>query len=288
MAPGVYDSVAGSPTAALSQLTRAAALLETSHRAALLPDTPAALAALVAVHCGEHDVAQSVLERAVRVRLGGPGAVIRHRLLLGWIALSRGAIPTARAALAAASPPGAALEPRDELLAAALEVALARRTGDLASLMPAWGRAREAIVRHPVDLFVLQQLGELSIAATRLRESSWVRPHLDEAAQLLARLGDPAAVGGAAALVGAAGGDHHRVPGRGAAARRGARSGGRRQPVRRGAGHRSAALGAAAGRRGRCGRGGGGGPGAARRRACPGRVASWPARRPSAPATGRR
>jgi DNA-binding CsgD family transcriptional regulator len=192
MAKGVYDSVAGSPTAALSALTRAAALLETSYRAALLPDTPAALAALVAVHCGEHDVAQSVLERAVRMRLGGPGAATRHRLLLGWIALSRGAVGAARAALQAASPPGAALEPRDELLAAALEVGLARRTGDLASLMPAWGRAREAIVRHPVDLFVLQQLGELSIAATRLREPSWVSPHLDEAAQLLARLGDPA------------------------------------------------------------------------------------------------
>jgi DNA-binding CsgD family transcriptional regulator len=192
MAKGVYDSVAGSPTAALSALTRAAALLETSYRAALLPDTPAALAALVAMHCGEHDVAQSVLERAVRMRLGGSGAATRHRLLLGWIALSRGAVGAARAALQAASPPGAALEPRDELLAAALEVGLARRTGDLASLMPAWGRAREAIVRHPVDLFVLQQLGELSIAATRLREPSWVRPHLDEAAQLLARLGDPA------------------------------------------------------------------------------------------------
>ncbi len=192
MAEGVYDSVAGSPTAALSKLTRAAALLETSYRAALLPDTPAALAALVAVHCGEHDVAQSVLERAVRMRLGGPGAATRHRLLLGWIALSRGAAPAARAALQAASPPGVALEPRDELLAAALEVALARRTGDLGSLMPAWGRAREAIVRHPVDLFVLPQLGELSIAATRLREPSWVRPHLDEAAQLLARLGGPA------------------------------------------------------------------------------------------------
>ncbi|GAA1250912.1 helix-turn-helix transcriptional regulator [Pseudonocardia aurantiaca] len=192
MAQGVYDSVAGSPTAALSQLTRAAALLESSPRAALLPDTPAALAALVAVHCGELDVAQSVLERAVRARLGGRGAAVRHRLLLGWIALFRGATPGARSALAAASPAGARLEPRDEFLAAALEVALARRTGDLAALMPAWGRAREAIVRHPVDLFVLQQLGELSIAATRLRESSWVQPHLDEATTLLARLGDPA------------------------------------------------------------------------------------------------
>lgn len=192
MAQGVYDSVAGSPTAALSQLTRAASLLEASQRAALLPDTPAALAALVAVHCGELDVAQSVLERALRVGLGGRGSVTRHRLLLGWIALFRGATGAARSALALASPPGAVLEPRDELLAAALDVALARRAGDLAVLMTAWGRAREAIVRHPVDLFVLQQLGELWVAATRLRESSWVRPHLDEATDLLSRLGDPA------------------------------------------------------------------------------------------------
>ncbi|GAA5123547.1 helix-turn-helix transcriptional regulator [Pseudonocardia adelaidensis] len=192
MAQGVYDSVAGSPTAALSQLTRAASLLEASQRAALLPDTPAALAALVAVHCGELDVAQSVLERALRVGLGGRGSVTRHRLLLGWIALFRGATGAARSALAVASPPGAVLEPRDEFLAAALDVALARRAGDLAVLMTAWGRAREAIVRHPVDLFVLQQLGELWVAATRLRESSWVRPHLDEATDLLSRLGDPA------------------------------------------------------------------------------------------------
>jgi DNA-binding CsgD family transcriptional regulator len=192
MAQGVYDSVAGSPTAALSQLTRAASLLEASQRAALLPDTPAALAALVAVHCGELDVAQSVLERALRVGLGGRGAVTRHQLLLGWIALFRGATGAARSALGVASPPGAVLEPRDELLAAALDVALARRAGDLAVLMTAWGRAREAIVRHPVDLFVLQQLGELWVAAARLRESSWVRPHLDEATELLSRLGHPA------------------------------------------------------------------------------------------------
>ncbi|MET0190394.1 MAG: hypothetical protein ABW212_15430, partial [Pseudonocardia sediminis] len=41
MARGILDSVEGSPTAALSQLARAAGLLETAHRAALLPDTPA-------------------------------------------------------------------------------------------------------------------------------------------------------------------------------------------------------------------------------------------------------
>ncbi|NIB30651.1 hypothetical protein HBB16_01170 [Pseudonocardia sp. MCCB 268] len=56
------------------------------------------------------------------------------------------------------------------------------------ALMRAWTRARQAIVRHPVDLFVLQPLGELVTAATGCQES-WVAPHLDEATALLNRLG---------------------------------------------------------------------------------------------------
>lgn len=187
MAQGVLESVVGAPTGAMSKLVRAAGLLEPPNRAALLTDTPAALAALVAVQCGELAVAQSVLDRAVRVGLGGCGAAVRHRLLLGWIAMYRGAHSTARAALDV----GVRLEPRDELLAAALEVALARRASDPAALMAGWARAREAIVHHPVDLFVLQPLSELRVAAARLREQSWVAPHLDEAAALLARLGNP-------------------------------------------------------------------------------------------------
>jgi DNA-binding CsgD family transcriptional regulator len=198
MARGVYDTITGSSTAALSQLARAAVLLEPTAATVLLPDTPAALAALVAAHCGELDVAQSVLERAVAAGLGGRIAVARHRLLQAWIAMSRGATTTARALLSevdtrATEGPDATgrLEPRDELVAAALEVGLARRCGDLAALMPAWGRAREAIVRHPVDLYVLQPLGELIVASARLREQAWVRPHLQEAHALLARLGYP-------------------------------------------------------------------------------------------------
>ncbi|MCX6466767.1 MAG: LuxR C-terminal-related transcriptional regulator, partial [Pseudonocardiales bacterium] len=188
VAQGVVESVVGAPTAAMSKLVRAAALLEPPHRAALLPDSPAALAALVAVQCGELAVAQSVLERAVRTGLGGCGARPRHRLLLGWIAMYRGAHAAARAELGEA---GARLEPRDELLAAGLEVALARRAGDRAALALGWARAREAIVHHPVDLFVLQALAELRVAAARLREQSWVAPHLEEAQHLLRRLGDP-------------------------------------------------------------------------------------------------
>lgn len=195
-ARGMLDSVQGSPTAALSGLARAAGLLESARGAALLPDTPAALAALVAVHTGEFDVAASVLHRALRTGLGGAPARPRHRLLLGWIALLRGATGAAEERLATvdaeAARAGRPLEPRDEFLAAALQVALARRNSDLGALMRSWTRARQAIVRHPVDLFVLQPLGELVTAATRLREESWVAPHLDEATALLERLGRPA------------------------------------------------------------------------------------------------
>jgi DNA-binding CsgD family transcriptional regulator len=185
-AEGVVESVTGSATAAMSMLVRAAALLP-PERAALLPDTPAALAGLVALHCGELDVARSALEKAVRT--GGPATQVRHRLLLGWLALHHGAHASVRATLAA-HPPGR-LEPRDELHAAALEVALARRANDPAALLTAWTRAREAIVHHPVDLYVLQPLAELRVAAARLGEPDWVQPHLDEAALLLRRLGDP-------------------------------------------------------------------------------------------------
>ncbi len=193
MAQGVYDSVAGSPTAALSKLTRAASLLESSHRAALLPDTPAALAALVAVHCGELDVAQSVLERAVRVRLGGRGGRRPTPVAAG---LDR-AVPRrhvrrpvgAGCGLTATGPAGAARRvPR-------------RRARGGAG--PAHRRPRDARCRRGAAR------GRRSSAtpSTCTCCSSWAssrwpprgcgsragcEPHLDEAAALLARLGDPA------------------------------------------------------------------------------------------------
>ncbi|HEU0087110.1 MAG TPA: helix-turn-helix transcriptional regulator, partial [Pseudonocardiaceae bacterium] len=191
MAQGMHESVTGSPTAALSTLTRAAALLEPSGHSALLPDTPAALAGLVALHVGHFDVAESVLDRAVACRLGGPLAMTRHRLLQAWSAMLRGDHGRAHALLRGSSVDEGRLEPRDELLAAALQVGLARREGDLRALHEAWRRAREAIVRHPVDLLALLPLGELIVGAARLRDQAWVAPHLAEAHALLDRLGNP-------------------------------------------------------------------------------------------------
>jgi DNA-binding CsgD family transcriptional regulator len=199
MATGVLESVLGSPMAApttapmtaLSTLTRAAALLEPGGRAVLLPDTPAALAAIVALHCGELDVAVSVLERALACGAGGSFACARYQLLLAWTAMIRGDTALARRWLARTVPKSGIREPREELFAAALAVGLARRESDIPLLQTAWAAARKAIVRHPADLFALLPLGELAVAAARLRDFDRVAPHLEQAWTLLERLGDP-------------------------------------------------------------------------------------------------
>jgi type II secretory pathway predicted ATPase ExeA len=187
MAQGVRESVCGSPTDALSALVRAAGLLEPAGRGVLLPDSPAALAALVGLHCGELGVAESVLDRAVRANVGGPLLATRHRLLQAWICMVRGQLSTAAEYLAATRP----REPRDWLFAVALEVGLARRNSDVQALRRIWAQACEAVVRHPVDLFTILPLGEFVVAAAKLRDEARLGPHLREAHALASRLGTP-------------------------------------------------------------------------------------------------
>lgn len=190
MADGIAASVDGPPTAALSTLVQAAALLEPAGRAVLLPDSPAALAALTALHCGELEIGERVLDRAAASGTGGPLLARRHRLLQAWIAMVRGRTVLAADRLASVTG-GRPLESRDLLFATALELGIARRNSDLGALQRGWGHALEALVRHPVDLFTLLPLGELAIAGARLGDLARLAPYLREARLLLARLGDP-------------------------------------------------------------------------------------------------
>ncbi|NJC64635.1 helix-turn-helix transcriptional regulator [Planosporangium flavigriseum] len=192
MARGVQETLAGSPTAALSALVQASALLEPAGRAALLPDSPAALAALVAMQSAEFDIAERVLDRAVAARMGGVLMARRHRLLHAWIQMVHGQTAAAAQALAAVTAGGAPLESRDLLFASALEMGIARRNSDVPALQRGWSHAREAIVRHPIDLFTLLPLGEFTIAAARLGELGALLPYLRDAHLLLERLGNPA------------------------------------------------------------------------------------------------
>ncbi|WP_328444115.1 helix-turn-helix transcriptional regulator [Amycolatopsis sp. NBC_00438] len=189
MARGIADSVSGCATETLSTLLGAAAMLEPALGGTLLPDTPAALAALAAVHTGELALAESVLTRALAGRIGGDLFAARHRLLLGWVAMAAGDLATAAEHRDAVA--GRTLEARDEFFFATLELGLARRSSDLVGLQRSWDRAYQASMRQQTDLFTLLPLGELVIAAARTGAHAKLAGQLERAHALLTRLGEP-------------------------------------------------------------------------------------------------
>lgn len=190
MARGVRDSVTASPTAALSALVRAAALIEPAGPGVLLADSPAALGAIIAVQGAELDTADTLLARAVRSGTGGALLAPRHSLLQAWILMLRGRSLAAEQHAPAAES-GALQYGRDVLLGAALRSGLARRNSDLVGLRATWPDACQALIGQPVDLFGLLPLAELTVAAARLGEQHRVADHLAQADHLLAELGDP-------------------------------------------------------------------------------------------------
>jgi len=191
LAAGMLETVDGDAAFALSHLVQAASLLESAGDAVLLPYSPAELVALVAEQSGEFSLGRTILGDAVAATLGGGLAHARHLLLHGWTALTRGTLDTARGVLDRVCVEGVTLEPGDELVAAGLATGLARQSGDSAGLAPAFARGRTALIRHPVDLYLLRPLGELAVAAAILDERASIAPHLAQAWALLARLGDP-------------------------------------------------------------------------------------------------
>ncbi|WP_240519316.1 helix-turn-helix transcriptional regulator [Amycolatopsis antarctica] len=189
MAEAIADSVSGTPADVLAPLISAAGMVEPAGGATLMPDSPAALAAIAALHSGEISLAESVLARALENGSGGPLFATRHRILLAWVAMTRGDLAEAAARLAPVG--GRALEPRDELFRRAVEVGLARRASDIPGMRRAWQHAYQAMMRHQADLFVLLPLGELTIAAARLGEHDRLDRHVAQATDLLSALGNP-------------------------------------------------------------------------------------------------
>lgn len=152
-----------------------------------MPDSPAALVALAAIHGGDPVRARSVIGRAVRA---GGDAVFRsrHLLLSAWIKMQDGQLPSAAADVAAA---GTELHRRDALWAAALHIAIARRSGDTGVLHKQWSTAMEVLAEYSIDLFALLPLAELWVAATRIRQVDQLEYPVNEAFALLDSLGSP-------------------------------------------------------------------------------------------------
>jgi DNA-binding CsgD family transcriptional regulator len=154
------------------------------------PDSPAALVTLAALHGGDAVRARSIIGRAVGADASddhgftGP----RHRLLLGWVRMLDGQLSAASAD--AASVPSS-LHRRDALWSAALRTAIARRGGDGGATQKYWYAAMDVLAEYSLDIYCALPLGELWVAAARLRQVDRVQHHIDEAFALLSALGDP-------------------------------------------------------------------------------------------------
>lgn len=176
------------PDRALPVLIEAAEAFEAGS-GVLVPDTPHAVAAIVASAAGDLTTASHLLDRAVHSGVGGPHAVVRHQLLAAWVHLRGGRLDAARAMVAAHSTD--ALPGRERLLCAALEVGLARRSGEASTLREVWPQARPALVRRTVDLLSAEPSEEILVAASRLGEGQLVEACLADLDVMAAGLDDP-------------------------------------------------------------------------------------------------
>ncbi|WP_239675728.1 LuxR C-terminal-related transcriptional regulator [Natronosporangium hydrolyticum] len=181
----------GKPAVALPLLIEAAEGFEQAPPTVAVPDPPHALGALVAVTAGDTASAEHLLDRALASGAGGPVARNRHRTLLGWVRLRAGRFDTAVAELNRLT--DAPLPGRERLLVAGLRAGIARRSGDIAQLRAAWSAADPVLARQAVDLFQLEVLEELLVAAARLRQHQRIAPVLEELDAIIDRLGRPVA-----------------------------------------------------------------------------------------------
>lgn len=193
LAEGLLLSMDQPYPAAMAKLGQAIAAEQSLTKA--LPESPTALVALAALHGGDPVRARIAIGHATVGPTNDALFERRHVLLSGWIKMQDGQLTSAQADTIAALPdagPEAGEHRRDALWAAALQTAIARRNGDTGALQTHWHKAMEILAAYSVDLFALLPLGELWVAAARLRQVEQLQHALDLAFRLLASLGDPA------------------------------------------------------------------------------------------------
>lgn len=189
LAEGLLDTLDQPYSVAMARLSQS---ITTDQRApGVAPDSAAALVTLVALHGGDPVRARSVIGRAVRADGAADEGFVahRHRLLRGWVRMQDGQLPGAASDVATTH--GVDLHRRDALWAAALQTAIARRSGDSGAVQKHWYTAMEVLSEHSVDLFSLFPLAELWVAAARVHQLDRLRHPLADAFGLLESLGNP-------------------------------------------------------------------------------------------------
>ncbi|WP_207837103.1 LuxR C-terminal-related transcriptional regulator [Williamsia soli] len=181
LSTGLVASLTTSRAAAIGSVLRSASLSRPHDRAE--PESATAIAALLALHGGDLVGARSALTRSANA------GTTREKLLYGWTVMLGGDLAGAADIVRSCEPK----EFRDDVVAHALTVAIARRRGDAGGLRSAWKDAAPVVAEMEVDLFNLLPVGELWLAAVRLDEITRLTHLVDEADRLLTDLGSPPA-----------------------------------------------------------------------------------------------
>ena len=195
-ADGLIASASGDGDAALDLLARSMSALAPLGAELLLPETPAAVAALAAFGRGDPATAELLLERALNAQVGGEAGRRRHLLLLAWGRMLQGRIDAAEQRLTElvghrALRSHRALCDRDLLLYWCLRAGIARRRADLSAMYDAWREIRGHSFGLHITLYDLLPLGEMMVVAARVHDSDRVAGLVQAATDLIARLGAP-------------------------------------------------------------------------------------------------
>ncbi|MBM4633113.1 LuxR C-terminal-related transcriptional regulator [Prescottella equi] len=191
LADGLAQSIAGSGAVAMNSLTRAMAMLSSSARSRILPDTAPAVTALLCLHSGELAHAEAVLRQALELDPAAGITRSRHLVLSAWTAMIGGDLAGAGTILDGL-PTDRALPAREAFFLHGLRIGLARRRGDVGALQREWTQAQPVVAGYSADLFGLLPLGELWLAAVRLGDEQRILHLVEQAQDLLVRLGEPA------------------------------------------------------------------------------------------------
>jgi len=138
------------------------------------------------------DLAMTVMaaggdDRTARVMFDGTPVTTRRRLLTAWLDLRAGRLTDARAGLVEVS--AAPVLRRDAVLAAAIAVGLARRSGDDDALRATWHRVAPVVAGADVEPLLLDAWGELSVGAATPIDRDLIVAGMTAA---VARAGNPA------------------------------------------------------------------------------------------------
>jgi DNA-binding NarL/FixJ family response regulator len=166
LAEGARAWMEGRSADAAGALGRSARLAELTGGVEEWPDSPHALAALIAAQALEPELADRLVRSALERDVGAGAYAARHHAVLAWVALRAGRLDEAREAWQAAAE--LIESPRDQVLSAALGAAIALRSRDPVELADVHRSAADAWGRAEPDPFEAEPAAELAHLAARV------------------------------------------------------------------------------------------------------------------------